>query len=94
LDVADIPSRIDVLEENVPKNPEVCVMSQSAWHTGKATANVLPVRLGSADAPAAQVLEPSETCPRLNVAGEISTPMPPTEIEMGVLKSQGTEREN
>jgi hypothetical protein len=37
-----------------------------------------------------QVSEPSATGPRLNEAGEMLTFFPPTSIEIGVLKLQGT----
>ena len=48
------------------------------------------VRLGDANAPARQVVEPWEIGPRLNEAAEMLTDLPPTLKEMGVLNEQGT----
>jgi hypothetical protein len=39
-----------------------------------------------------QVSEPGDAGPRVNEAAEMLTFFPPTSIEIGVLKSQGTER--
>jgi len=54
--------------------------------------NSLPFRVESDIAPATQSLEPEETGPRLNEAGEMLTAIPPTSIEIGVLESQGTNK--
>ena len=90
--LSHIPSGVNVLEENVTKNPVFYVMSPSEpsmWNV--AAANLLPVRLWSELTPATQVSEFAETRPRLNELREIATSIPATEMEMGVLKSQGTE---
>jgi hypothetical protein len=58
---------------------------------GKGRTNSQPVNDGSEDAPAVQVSEPSATGPRLNEAGEMLIFIPPTSMEMEVLKLQGTE---
>ena len=51
---------------------------------------VLLVDFAFADAPATQVLKPSETRSRLNAVGEMLTAFPPTSTVMEVLNVQGT----
>jgi len=87
--IANIPSTVDVPEEDVSENPKHYVLGQLllAW---KQRRNSLPARVESDAAPATQVLEPWETGPRLNEAGEMLTVFPPTSIDIGVLKLQGT----
>lgn len=90
--ISHIPSGVNVLEENITKNPIFYVMSPSESSMGNvAAANLPPVRLELELTPMTQVLEPAETCPRLNKLGEIANAVPAMETEMGVLKSQGTE---
>jgi hypothetical protein len=59
-------------------------------YEGKWRTSSPPARVGSATAPATQVLEFRETAPRLNEAAEMLTTFPPTSKEMGVLNVQGT----
>jgi hypothetical protein len=88
---ANIPSSIDILEENVTKNPEFCITTcQRCPHESK-LANVPPVREAIDAAPATHLLESSEEAtPRLNEARLILIIFPPTVMEMRLLKSQGT----
>ena len=87
--ISNIPSTVDILEEDVSENPKRYVMGQPCLPLEQRT-NSLPVRVESDAAPATQVLEPSETGPRLNEVWEMLTVFPPTSIEIGVLKLQGT----
>jgi hypothetical protein len=52
--------------------------------------NSLLVRFAFADAPAIQVLKPSDTRPRLNAVGEMLTAFPPTSTVMEMLNVQGS----
>ena len=87
--IANIPSTVDVLEKDVSENPKHYVIGQLCLPLEQGT-NSLPVRDESDAAPAMQVLEPLETGPRLNEAGEMVTSFPPTLIKIGVSKLQGT----
>ena len=89
--VPNIPSTVDVLEENITKNPELCITVSQRCPQKNRRANLLPLRAGTEAAPARHILELSAIGPRLNESGEMRNSLPPTSIEMGVLKLQGTE---
>ena len=86
-----IPSGVNVLQEDIPKNPKSCTkVSFIIRKVIRGQVANLPVRDGFEIAPAIQTLLFPFIGPRLNVAGEIVTADPPIETEMEVLKLQGT----
>ena len=92
--VPNIPSTVDVPEENITKNPDICITASQRCPQENRRATLLSLRAGTEAAPAKHIPELSETGPRLNESGEMAITLPPTSMEMGALKLQGTEIES
>jgi hypothetical protein len=87
--VTNIPSTVNVLQEDIAKNPKCC-RKVSFINIEAITGQLIPWSAAFEAAPAKQVPEPSDTGPRINESGKILISVSPKYTEMGVLKLQGT----